>query len=765
MNDPIPTTNSAAATGSPGASNNINPNATPAASTAAFRQLLCKELRLQRGNLLFAVAATILGLIALPLIASNAQALGGFPPRDIQTGLMLAALLPVLIIILPAMIGSTAAAAEKPLGVLAWQSALPLPRWKIILAKTIIIAAACAVVAGVFPYILRPLLLEPDILSNTFRGFWTGWLALLFAAIGFFAGSFAKDDYQGLLLSLVPATIVFAALILPDPLLRVVPFTNLPLSRPWVVVVRLLLIAVLLLLLATPMHVRIPTRRWRRMSAALIITFCAGTILTGINIHIEGHVLASADRTDHQFAILKNTQPDISRAETKPVVSLSRGWISNSQIHTLDDGRRIVMNAVMYHARGSILTIRDRNVDACATFVLITSDGQVREFPQIFGNFSNMAITGISADQKWLLLSQNGLNVYLCGPMCISIPLQFMPDTIANAMLSGFDMHYLLDATFGWALPKEQLEVGANDLYLDEMNSTGFVVRNAVDKMPKNSTLYGYSYFPPGIIQAGIKAAGERLDVPSSMLAILRAGNKRGELEITGFVKGEINSASTDGQWVSAGSKTGPVYRHVQPYQKAAAHEPISRRADKYKRMNIRTTQLDNGTTRVSSGWYWDLPIIQTTSGPATIMKYATVASVQTTTRVIQQQTFYKNVFICDDIGIEIVNLETGTSTSVSLKLPGEGQISIEATQVNAIALPASAVWYTFDNDWYQSSQTLAMPVNGIVRIADFSNFSEGKSPKITIAPRLGNGWLLGDHKYMQERGEQDGHGFWLSTW
>jgi hypothetical protein len=401
----------------------------------------------------------------------------------------------------------------------------------------------------------------------------------------------------------------------------------------------------------------------------------------------------------------------------------------------------------------------------------------VREYPQIFENISAMEMAGVSADQKWVLISQKGSDLFLSGPMCVTIPLMFLPDAVSDAVLRGVGMDYFVDQPPGWTESPDDLEIETGDVYLESLAGAGFVVRGLAEKLPQGARQLIISGYPaPGVYVAGIfpgNGQSRTSTVPmmrkTSVTVVLRTGKARGELDLAGFVNGDVATASDDGQWVSAGTKDGPVYRRVAgTIKEAAAQEPISDGNNRRRFFTNSTAPGDNVTTRVSAGvGLFELPVIETTSGPATIRKYATVASMEVTTRVIQQQTYYENVFVCSDVGAEVVDLRTSASHRVSLRLPGEGQIRVSAKGVNAIALRPWTVWAHLDADWDQPSQTMSLSVDGAVRVMDFSGLARGGEPKLTVAPELGKGAIVGPGTYAQWGGEQrmGSQEFWVSEW
>src|SRR5690606_23263626 len=101
-----------------------------------------------------------------------------------------------------------------------------------------------------------------------------------------------------------------------------------------------------------------------------------------------------------------------------------------------------------------------------STIITTFPDGITREFPQ-FLETSGMSISGVSGNFKWILISEKGNDLYLCGPMSISIPLLFLPSRVSNAILDRMKMHYSLSDGSGWGMTLEKLQLGPKDVYLE----------------------------------------------------------------------------------------------------------------------------------------------------------------------------------------------------------------------------------------------------------------------------------------------------------
>ncbi len=214
-------------------------------SHGLLRELIWKELRLQRGTLLLVpVILVIWGILWWLSFHREVRLPSGDLLEDV---LSIAWPLPslALMILVPALLGANAVAAERQLGVLAWQLALPVSRrfqWTVKVAVCGLLSTAAGALGQGLGWLLIPRLGLRFGPPSPGIGFWISILALLpLAALlcGLYSSKLARDPFRALGLTQVFAVAgVYAGLVVAftcalagtlerdplPPLLRLPPF-------------------------------------------------------------------------------------------------------------------------------------------------------------------------------------------------------------------------------------------------------------------------------------------------------------------------------------------------------------------------------------------------------------------------------------------------------------------------------------------------------------------------------------------------------------
>jgi len=179
-------------------------------------RLLLKELQIQGANLLVLPAFLVVWGVGYGLALAEPHGpgqpdgwlsiLGVFPP--LRTGL--------LIFLFPLLVGATAVAAERQMGLAGWHSSLPVSRarqwWAKVLVVMSLAVAGGGALGGCLDRLLVTLLEARGVTSNPLPA-GVIWLSIFSAAAGMYASSRAREPFHALmggvalfLLPLVPAT-------------------------------------------------------------------------------------------------------------------------------------------------------------------------------------------------------------------------------------------------------------------------------------------------------------------------------------------------------------------------------------------------------------------------------------------------------------------------------------------------------------------------------------------------------------------------------
>ncbi len=173
-------------------------------SHGLLRELIWKELRLQRGTLLLVpVILVIWGILWWLSFHSEVRLPSGDLLEDV---LSIAWPLPslALMILVPALLGANAVAAERQLGVLAWQLALPVSRrfqWTVKVVVCGLLSTAAGALGQGLGWLLMPRLGLRFGPPSPGIGFWISILALLpLAALlcGLYSSKLARDPFRAL---------------------------------------------------------------------------------------------------------------------------------------------------------------------------------------------------------------------------------------------------------------------------------------------------------------------------------------------------------------------------------------------------------------------------------------------------------------------------------------------------------------------------------------------------------------------------------------
>lgn len=191
------------------------------------RQLLKKELQIQKSSLYFVAAIGLVWAIMLGLATQGDQVL---IPRQLTMGQLVSLLqtffvAPCLLVIVPLLVGATMVAEERKLGVWDWQLSLPAARWLQWLVK---LALGVVITLGVF---ITQLLLEammvmvldarggPYPLTFHYLGLNHSYvlLPLLLMASAGFASSLASDPYRAFFGGVIVIGFILVCTYFSDP--------------------------------------------------------------------------------------------------------------------------------------------------------------------------------------------------------------------------------------------------------------------------------------------------------------------------------------------------------------------------------------------------------------------------------------------------------------------------------------------------------------------------------------------------------------------
>ncbi len=254
------------------------------------KQLIYKELQLQRTNLLLAAGGLCFWILLYVLTSAarivlipNLMTLG-----ELVQALHYFVLVPIAWGILPIMIGATTLAHERTLEVLDWSLAFPVSRPRQWFIKAGVASLLSFCLASLLPWLLESLLMrklaamhEGWIFSDdradprpfTLRGLWPGFYPLVLTAAGAYSSTFARDPFRVLLWSPLLLALTFFGQSLTDPQLMLLPVAlayPARYFRPWVHYVQLAALSIFLFALARH-NLRFERPRLRVLSRQMLI--------------------------------------------------------------------------------------------------------------------------------------------------------------------------------------------------------------------------------------------------------------------------------------------------------------------------------------------------------------------------------------------------------------------------------------------------------------------------------------------------------------
>lgn len=204
-----------------------------------IRQLLHKELRLQRSNAMFTIGVILLWAMMMVLSVKSREMVPGFSTT--WGGLLVTfgsfVLMGVLIAVLPIMIGAATVAEERKIEVLDWQLSLPVSRrlqWGVKATVALGMSLVLGLLASVLQYTLALAISRlggATLATNNngapaplmFRGLLPAIYAPLAAAVGMYTSSVSRDPYRALMGGGILLFLCFWAQSFVDPALTMFP--------------------------------------------------------------------------------------------------------------------------------------------------------------------------------------------------------------------------------------------------------------------------------------------------------------------------------------------------------------------------------------------------------------------------------------------------------------------------------------------------------------------------------------------------------------
>ena len=202
--------------------------------------LVKKEIRLQRGNILFALVVFLVWALDFLLVLTGNRPLSS---RFITTGTLAQIVhytfvLPCLLVIFPILVGATTVAQERKMGLLDWQISLPPSRSLQWIVKTGVALFLALFLGGALFWILDRVIVwnlgihdmswmwgEKNIVPVPlrFKGLWPGIFPILFFSMGMYLSSISREPYRALMASFGFLGLSFFAQRLIDPAGMLVP--------------------------------------------------------------------------------------------------------------------------------------------------------------------------------------------------------------------------------------------------------------------------------------------------------------------------------------------------------------------------------------------------------------------------------------------------------------------------------------------------------------------------------------------------------------
>jgi hypothetical protein len=671
------------------------------------------------------------------------------------------------------MVGSTAAANERALGVWAWQAALPVGWRQVVTVKALVVSAICMVLAGIVPYVLQfAFPFDEHLLSHVFRNTWTGWLGLLCGAVGLYSGALARDDYHGLLISVIPLSLLFFVMWLADPFLLVSPVRwGPPIWKEWTVAVRLLLIASVLVVFAGRLLKRAgQRRRWQVVKQAVILAPLV-IMLTLWNLVAERSLLQKTLEFPHGSTWAAYGSSDVQFGVPWQVATVStrlRG-IANGRVVTY--GRSISLEE-SDEVESRNLVVGQIEQDTHPHYFVYLRNGQIQEFPQAQGH-----LLGYSENGKWLWTAPTLRAQMLCGPYGIAISSNVLPDdwisflqdrigftqaltsnrktreaptdfvsagelsTPADQVVSIISSHAIV-----WQNGKTQIP---------DMWSTSGLIQGRGGPGPSGSSADAYETFPGSL--AGTLLPGNRIAVgfPSggwpAATAILKPTQNPRVYVLAGWTIGEINGVSDDDRWArrrrNSGAASDGDFQVVQITDNFST-KTVSR--------ELVVNTLLAGETSMSltfKGNYGTLPTISTAEGTFTWCLYQKAGPIGFQNLVADDNFPYEN-------GLAMLNLGTGEQSLVPAPMPWSASATLILQKPNVSSLPGSNYAFEFPI-WDKSTGQLALVQDdyiGFISLKDSSIANQNLKMQYARLPGIAGGAFLRNNEFLAT----DGTDLWV---
>ncbi len=600
-----------------------------------------------------------------------------------------------------------------------------------------------------------------------FRDAWPGWTALLCGAIGFYSGSLARDDYQGLLISAVPITALILVMYIADPNRLVFPG---PFGYPqaiwkdWALALRLLIIAGVFAWLGARLLAQgqQPSRRKLLLHAVALVAITFG--LTLWNVVTERSLIQRAGsnifRNVPEIWSINPKTSSIFPPQQLATLADDTNRDFNASLRFLNEERHdddLYFGTVTRNSWRSSASSKDASMHTFA----ITSARSIHEFPQS----PDFQLSGWSSNGRWILVSAyDSLQRVICGPYGLAISSTIMPDTWFDRLQNGFNFSMVKPAqsTFimhGRAIPANLI----NEPVLKSNNGQPELLKN--DQSDVDFQI-GHDDVVASVADRGIiwKDGAKELTVPeqtdlrmkwlhfggnafavsientagSTSTAILKPTDKYGVYKTAGWVSGDVDRVSSDYQWATSYQRenstpdTLRVFKQLGSRAQADTAETTGNTS--LEKWEISMSRLDEGTTVILVGGLWEVPV-NTPSGDSHIwFSYRKFTPIKAGGQTVQENFPVES-------GIMVFNLKTGLETFIPLAMPWPA----EATMNLQNAIPQNqrkSYWFDWPGYTWDKSQNLVVLQNGYVAIIRFKGGRlEPESMRITYShiPNLRN--------------------------
>lgn len=439
--------------------------------------LLRKEIRLQRNNLYLTLGALLVTGFSVGCTYLFPLSLAGFSPQDVRGAIISCLTVPAFVLVLPAMIGSTAAASERALDVWRWQAALPV-HWRTVMrTKLTIMAALVFIIAGLLPYVASISFNESEALLWMFRGSWTLWCGILCCAIGFFSGSVSRDDYQGLMVSAGVITYFVLISFLADPEGLVFPAylgAQFALNNGVWLVLRLSIMSALLICAGSYL-MRLHGVNWKRMFTlfALIVSPLVFAV-TLYHLRQDRSLLVSD--WVRKISVEKFTTPT-NLEMTSGTIFLHPKYIASVKSDDAFGGGAQIMNRMFMRSLDRHDSINFVSKGEVGNYFNTSPSGVTEYYQTVLPD-----VVDVSPGKRWILMGDNIGNSSLCGPYGISVHSRLLTHNTVKFVSK------LVGITGDHHEPPELLAVGLNDVVLDAGARGSIVWQDALDYITSDSS-------------------------------------------------------------------------------------------------------------------------------------------------------------------------------------------------------------------------------------------------------------------------------------